>query len=577
MEDNGILSKKETLKYLWKYLTLFKKDFFKIMIATILSTILCVTTPYFMAYIIDHFLIFEKKKIFLLVSLLFCFYLFYIILSRFSTKRMLKVEEASLFKIRKDLFSSLQNLPISYFDNHQKGDLMSRFTSDMEQISDSLSETFIDIIVSILTFFGTLILMFSMNFNLSIAILFTVPLFFIGALKIGIKAGEYFTKQQEEVGILNGYFEEHVTGSSVIKAFSIEKDIKKEFDLKNKNLKDTQRKAIFWSNLIVPLNTLVSNIGNIFVLIYGSYLVMDSKLTVGMLLAFLSYADMFRSPIQNLASIFSSLQSSLAGANRIFSIIDEEKKCKFLDGKGLFPNFKQIHFKNVSFKYDTKPVLSNISFSLKRGETVAIVGETGSGKTTLVQLLLRLYEIEEGSILIDEKDIKEISISSFYHKIGVILQEPFLFEGTILENVLYGNPNAHTKKAIKALKEAGADFVERIPNQYNYKIEENGSNLSSGEKQLIAIARTILQDPDILILDEATSNVDLFTEKKVYDSMMQLMKKKTTIVIAHRLKTIEQANRIIFLEKGTIKEEGTHKQLLDKKGKYYALYMSQFS
>jgi ATP-binding cassette subfamily B protein len=575
MEDSHVNFK--TIKYLFSYIKNFKKTFVIIGIMTFLSTIITVITPYFLAYIIDHFLLFSKKKIFLLATILLFCYVLHMCLSRISSLKMLRVSETILYTIRKDLFSALQKLPMSYFDKNQKGDIMSRFTSDIEQIGDTINESLIDIIGGVITLIGSLILMFSMNVSLSLALFATIPIFLIGVVKVAYKAGNYFESGQQEAGNLNGYFEEHISGMETIQAFHITNDVKKEFEEKNKHLKETQQKAVFWSNLVVPLNTIVSNIGNILVLIYGAYLVMESKLTIGMLLAFLSYADMFRSPIQELASTFASMQSALAGANRVFMVIQAEKNRKVENRSLSFPSdFQSIHFQNVSFGYEDKMILSNLSFSVKKGETLAIVGETGSGKTTLIQLLLQLYSINKGTILIDEVDVSKISYADLDHKIGVILQEPFLFEGTILENVLYGNSHASEIEAIVALKEAGADFVERLPNQYHYLVEENGTNLSFGERQLITIARIILKNPDILILDEATSNVDLFTEKKVYDSIQRLMKKKTSIVIAHRLQTIENADRILLLEKGNIKEEGSNQELISKKGAYYTLYMSQF-
>lgn len=576
MEENHI--DKKAIKYLFSYLKVFKKTFLILGIMTIFSSLFTVIIPYFLAYIIDHYLISSKVAFFSMATILFILYLLHIILSRISSLKMLDVSENILYKIRIELFNALQKLPMSYFDKNQKGDIMSRFTSDIEQIGDTISESFVNIISSTISLIGSLILMFYMNVSLSFMILLTVPLFLFLAVKIAVKSGTYFSKQQKEVGELNGYFEEQITGIEVIKAFGVEEAVKEEFDIKNQKLKETQKRATFWSNLVLPLNTIVSNLGNILVLIYGAYLVLDSKITIGMLLAFISYADMFRAPLQELASMFANIQTTLAGASRVYSVIDEAKSVRKDQNSLVFPkNFKQISFDNLSFSYDEKDVLKNVSFTLRRGENLAIVGETGSGKTTLIQLLSKLYRVSDKSIYIDNYDINNISEVELHKKIGIILQEPFLFEGTILENVLYGNDKANNNDAIKALEEAGADFIYKLPNKYKYVVEENGSNLSSGEKQLITIARTILQNPDILILDEATSNVDLFTEKKVYDSMLKLMKKKTSIVIAHRLKTIEQADRIILLEHGKIKEEGNHEELLKKHGKYYTLYMSQFS
>jgi ATP-binding cassette subfamily B protein len=307
--------------------------------------------------------------------------------------------------------------------------------------------------------------------------------------------------------------------------------------------------------------------------LYGSYLVIHGNITVGVIFAFLSYADMFRSPIHELGSILSNFSSSIACLNRVFELLDYDN---IFDGNEILTNIDLITFDKVYFKYDKDYVLKNVSFNISGGEHIAIVGQTGSGKTTIINLLMGIYNTTKGNIYINNKTIDEYKKTSIYENISVILQKPFLFEGTILENVLYGNKNKTKKDAIKALKIVGADFVFKLANKENEYIGVNGKKLSVGERQLIVIARTMLKDAKALIIDEATSNVDLLTEKKVYEAMEKLMKDKTVIMIAHRLRTIENADKIIYLENGIIKETGTHKDLLAKKSKYYSLYKSQF-
>jgi len=576
-EENILLNPKDTMKKLWEYIFFYKKKLFLVIALTIISTILSVLTPYLLSYILDYVL---GKKFFSVLKytlLLLSFYMITVIISRITSVVMLKISEEVLSNIRKDLFSSLENLSISFFDKHPKGDIMSRFTSDLEMLEDILSDSLVDLITSILTLIGTLVMMFILNISLSIVTIITVPIFFIVALKIGVKTGNTFKKQQNDIGKLNSYFEEYVTNMKIVKSFNIEENIKKQFDLKNNEVKKDEMNAQFFSNLLVPLNTFISNLGNFLILIVGAFLVLKDNFTVGIILAFISYSSMFRSPINTLASTFASIQSALAGAERIFDIMNTSSEIKEAKVTKNIGNIKKISFKNVSFKYEQDFILKDITFSLEKKQSLAIVGKTGSGKTTLISLILRLYDICEGEIFLNETNIKDISFKELYQKVGVILQEPFLFEGTIMDNLLYGNQKSE-KEAYKASIETSLDdFIKKLPNGYNFYVEENGANLSVGEKQLIALTRVVLKDPDVLILDEATSSTDLYTEKKVYEAMLKLMKKKTTIVIAHRLKTIRNVDNIMLLENGKIVEYGRHDLLLEKKGKYYKLYMSQFS
>lgn len=576
MEEKGSNLKK-VLTQLFKYIIFYKKKLIIIIILTILSTVLGVLTPYLLSYIIDNILGKNMYIVFKYAVILLSIYFINIFISRKTNLFMLNMSENILYNIRNDLFISLENLPLSFFDKNSKGDIMSRFTSDMELIGDVLSESLIESITSIFTFIGTLIMIFSLNVPLSIVTIFTVPLFFIGAIKIGLLTGNTYKKQQEDIGNINSYFEEYVTNMKIVNEFDNSENIKKSFKEKNELLRKDEVDAQFYSNLIISLNNIISNFGNFLIIVVGIILVLKGDITIGIIFAFISYASMFRSPIQTLATVFTSTQSALAGAERIFNIMNEKSNIIEVNHKKDIKSINEISFEEVSFGYNEKDILENISFTLKKNQSLAIVGKTGSGKTTLINLLLRLYDVKNGSILINGIDIKEISFNSLYKEIGVILQEPFLFEGTILDNLIYGNQITNNNKIIKASKETGLhDFIEKLPNGYNFYIEENGSNLSVGEKQLIAITRIVLRDPSILILDEATSSTDLYTESKVYSAMMKLMEKKTTIVIAHRLKTIKKSDSILFLKDGKIKEKGTHDELLNKKGDYYSLYMTQF-
>lgn len=570
MEDNtyNIM----VLERLFPYV---KEEMRKLVFLLLLSgfkALIGVGIPYLLAYILDHLFSFKQSTFLFYFSLLGVGYFLTILLQRLLSVGMLQISENVLFKLRNDLFSSIQKAENEKISTYQKGDLVTRFTSDIEQIGESLGEVFLELISNLFLLFGSVFLMFHMHTSLSFLLLLTVPLFFFGAIFIAIKCGRYEERKQKKLGEVAGYFEEKITGIALLKAYHVEEDCIKEFNQHNQELFTYQKKANFLSQCILPFNTLISNLGNLLVLFYGSFLIFKGEITIGILFAFLSYADMFRSPIHEIGSIFSDFSSSIAGLHRIFEVMDVQK---MRDGKEEFKDFAFISFKDVSFAYGKDKVLKNINLHIPRGKHIALVGPTGSGKTTLVQLLLGDKYPTKGSITIGGIPLQQLKKESFYQKVSVLFQEPFLFNASILENVMYGNTGCSRKEAIEALKKVGADFVWKLEKKEQYIVGREGKNLSEGEKQLVVIARAMLKHADILILDEATSSVDLFTEKKVYDAMRQLMKDKTVIMIAHRLKTILSANQILYLEKGKIVEAGTHQNLLLKKGKYYSLYQSQ--
>ncbi len=562
------------LKRLFPYVKGEMRKLFFLLLLSCSKVLIGVGTPYLLAYILDHLFSFKSDTFFFYLSLLGIGYFLSILFNRLVSVGMLEISEHVLFKLRTDLFSSIQKAENEKISTYQKGDLVTRFTSDIEQIGESLGEIFLEFISNLLLLFGSVFLMFHMHTSLSLLLLLTVPLFFLGALFIAIKCSKYEELKQKKLGEVTGYFEERTTGLALLKAYHIEEDCIKEFDEYNQALCIYQKKANFFSQCILPLNTLISNLGNLLVLFYGSFLIFKGEITIGILFAFLSYADMFRSPIHEIGSIFSDFSSSIAGLHRIFEVMDLQK---MRDGKEEFKDFAFISFKEVFFAYDKNMVLKNVTFQIPKGKHIALVGPTGSGKTTLVQLLLGDRTPTKGSIHIGGIPLQQLKRESFYQKVSVLFQEPFLFNETILENVMYGNKGCSKKEAIEALKKVGADFVWKLEKKERYIVGREGKNLSEGEKQLVVIARAMLKDADILILDEATSNVDLFTEKKVYDAMQKLMKNKTVIMIAHRLKTILNADQIVYLEKGKIVEIGTHQSLLLRKGKYCSLYQSQIS
>ncbi len=584
MDDKTISSTavnpKATIARLWGYLKKYKWQLWLITLMVIASTIASVLAPLIMSFAIDDFI--GKGNLNGLLWVLLILAMIYVLHSIFTWVMnvvMVTVSEGSLYHLRKDLFEHLQSLSLSFFDQNKKGDLMSRFTNDISIISDALSDAVTQVISSVITLIGVTFIMFIMNPILAITTIITVPFFFILVAYIGKKSGEFYERQQKTVGDVSSYAEEMMSGMKVIKSYGKEEDAIQKFEMKNQQLRDTSIKAEVYANLVMPINLAITNLGQVLLIGVGAYLVLNGGTTIGGILAFLTYSSMFRRPINQLASLYASIQGALAGAERIFEIIDtpveiidDPQDREFHDIKG------NVTFDHVTFSYvKGKPILKDINLSVKAGENMAIVGPTGAGKTTFINLLSRFYEIDKGKILIDDVDITTVKKSELRKKIGIVLQDTYLFKGTVKENIKYGNRSATDEEIIAASKKAQAhSFIHRLPDGYDSFVEEEGSNFSQGQRQLISIARAILADPEILILDEATSNVDTRTEVAIQDGMKELMKGRTSFVIAHRLSTIRESDCILVMNQGEIIESGTHEELIKQKGFYYQLYMSQF-
>lgn len=481
--------------------------------------------------------------------------------------------------IRKSLFGKLQSLPIVYFDTQTHGELMSRLTNDVDNISNTISQSTVQFMASVVNIVGSLIMMIRLSGFMTIASLITVPMVYLLTKTIAKRTKVLFKEQQEALGLLNGHIEETIGGIHVVKAFNKEDKVVDEFIRQNHILREVGVKAQIWSGFIMPLMNVINNFGFGVIAILGGALAVKGKISVGIIASFIFYSRQFTRPLNELASTFNTLQSGIAGAERVFEILDEEEERKDGEGAILATDIEgEVEFKFVSFEYEPgEPVLKDISFKVEPGTNIALVGATGAGKTTIVNLLTGFYEIEEGEILIDGINIKDYQKDSLREIFGMVLQDTYLFSGTIEENIRYGKLDATYEEIERAAKMSKAhDFISRLPMGYDTILSEGGMNLSQGQRQLIAISRAILADPSILILDEATSSVDTRTELKIQEAMVQLMKGRTTFIIAHRLSTIREADIIMVIDDGKIVEKGNHDQLIDKKGKYYNLYMSQF-
>ena len=491
---------------------------------------------------------------------------------------MAKVTQDVITTLRDRVNRRISLLPLSFFDSHTKGDLLSRVTNDIDNINNTFQNNLIQITTSIVTFFGVLVVMLLESPAMTAATLIPIPLGGLAAFLILSRSKRYFREQWRQTGNINGHIEEMFTGHQTVKIFSREKAAIEEFRQINNELYSVSRKAQFLSSVINPVVGFSKNIGYVFICVIAGYFIINETLTLGTITAFMVYSNMFMQPLVDVSKILNSIQSSLASAERVFEIIEAEPEVPDTARTEIKHAQGFVDFENVCFCYtDGIPLFENFSLSVKPGQLIAIVGPTGAGKTTLVNLLMRFYEIKSGSIKVDGTDIRDISRKNLRNIFGMVLQDTWLKKATIRENIRYGNENASEEEFLSAVKAAKVDyFVSTLPDGFETELDEDGSNLSAGQKQLLTIARAILADPEILILDEATSCVDTRTEVQIQDAMKNLMCGRTNFVIAHRLSTIREADSILVINEGKIVEQGTHEELLNKNGFYAELYNSQF-
>ena len=499
--------------------------------------------------------------------------------SYYSNYFMTNAVQSMIEDMRNDLSKKINLIPVSYFDQHQFGDLLGRFTSDVETVSNALQQSFLQIVNAIFTLSLVIAMVLYLNLTLGLIVIASIPITFFGAQLIMKKSQPYFKEQADVLGALNGFVQENLSGFNVLKLYVREESSQEEFRDITRRLQQVGFKANFISGLMMPILNAISDLTYLLVAVIGAIQVLAGCLTVGNMQAFVQYVWQINQPIQNLSQLAGTLQSAKSSLDRVFQVLDEpdevlgknEALDKELTG--------QVSFNHVDFQYvEDKPLIRDFNLEVKPGEMVAIVGPTGAGKTTLINLLMRFYDVTKGAITVDGHDIRDLSRQDYRKQFGMVLQDAWLYEGTIKENLRFGNLDATDEEIVAAAKAANVDhFIRTLPGGYNMEMNQESSNISLGQKQLLTIARALLADPKILILDEATSSVDTRLELLIQKAMKNLMKGRTSFVIAHRLSTIQEADKILVLKEGKIIEQGNHESLLDAKGFYYDLYMSQFS
>ena len=492
---------------------------------------------------------------------------------------MAGVAQRTVYNLRREVDEKLARLPLKFYDSRTHGEILSRAVNDMDNISSTLQQSLTQFITSLVTVVGVIVLMLTINPLLTLVVVVTLPLSIFVTTKIAKRSATYFARQQRVLGELNGHVEEMYNGHKIVKAFGHEGRSIAKFDVMNEKLYDAGWRAQFVSGTIMPLMMSIGNLGYVFVAVLGGILVTQRAITIGDVQAFIQYARQFTMPITQLASITNTIQLTIASAERVFELLDEREEAPDAAAVRIAQPRGAVQFEHVTFGYDANaPLIENMNIAVRPGQMVAIVGPTGAGKTTLVNLLMRFYELDDGQILVDGVDTRELRRGELRRMFGMVLQDTWLFNGTIRENIAYGRENATTEEIVQAAKAAQADhFIRTLPESYDTVLNQEATNLSQGQKQLLTIARAVLANPEILILDEATSSVDTRTEILIQRAMSELMKGRTSFVIAHRLSTVRDADAILVMNHGSIVEQGTHEELLAKGGFYADLYNSQFA
>lgn len=574
---------KKTLKRLWHYIGKERKLLTVVFSIILINAVITLSGPLLIGKAVDAMAIPGKGVDFgLLKVAILVLVIAYIADSALNFSQgwlMAGIAQRIVKNLRRALFEKLQKLPVAFFDSKTHGELMSRLSNDIDNVSNTISQSTAQLMNGAIVIIGSLVMMLILSPILTLASLITVPLVFLLTRSIARKTRVLFKNQQIQLGMLNGHIEETISGLEVVKAFNHEQKAISEFEKVNTKLRDVGMRAQILSGFLMPIMNVINNIGFAVVAVVGGILAVKSIITIGVIASFLSYSRQFVRPLNDLANIFNMLQSGIAGAERVFEILDEKEETDDVADAVPLTNPKgHVVFENVSFGYRSDvPILKNVSFEAEVGSSTALIGPTGAGKTTIVNLLARFYDVTDGRIFIDGRDIREYTRDSLRKCFGIVLQDTYLFSGTIKENIKYGKPDATDEEVRKAAELANADvFIRRLPKQYDTLLSENGGNLSQGQRQLLAIARVILAKPALLILDEATSSIDTRTELHIQDALDTVLTGRTSFIIAHRLNTIRDADTIMVIDHGEIIERGNHQTLLDKKGIYYNMVSSQF-
>lgn len=572
-----------TLKRLWGYLSRRKFGLIAVFLFVLIGSLFNLTGPLLIGKAVDTMVKgaghVDFARLGFLVLAMIGVYAIGALMTWLQIYVMVGIAQNSVREIRKDLFAKLQTLSLRFFDSRTHGELMSRLTNDVENINTTLTQSTIQLFSSLITVVGSLVMMLVLSPVLTVLSLVTIPLGLWITSKVAVRTRTYFYSQQKEIGELNGFIEETISGQRAVKAFRREERAARQFDGINARLKDVGTRALISSGIIPPLMNLINNLGFAIVASTGGWLALAGKITVGVIASFLNYSKQFARPLNEIANQYNMIQSAIAGAERVFEIMDEVPE--IVDA----PNAEELRgargevvFDGVCFGYiKDVPVLKKVNLEASPGRSIALVGPTGAGKTTIVNLLTRFYDIQGGRILMDGRDIRSVKKDSLRRSLGIVLQDTYLFSETVRENIRYGRLDASDAEVEEAARIAEADvFIRRLPQGYDTVLSEDGGNLSQGQRQLLTLARAVLADPAVLVLDEATSSVDTRTELHLQKAMSALMKGRTSFVIAHRLSTIRDSDEILVINGGEIIERGTHRQLIAAKGFYFNLYNSQF-
>jgi ATP-binding cassette, subfamily B, multidrug efflux pump len=572
---------KGTIGRIWLYMEKQKAALIASILFVVVSTLLSLLGPYMIGVIIDEYII-PKDIAGTLRFLVFlgAVYSATALFTWLQSFMMVWVSIQTIRNLRQDLFNKFQTLSLRFFDKRTHGDLMSRVTNDIDSLNSALSQSIIQIFSSILMLIGVTIAMFSLNGVLAIVALLVIPLIIFTTKKLITYSSSHFIKRQRDLGELNGFIEESISGNEVVTLFGKEGKMNQQFSIVNERLRQSAMDADTVSGYLGPVNNFINNLGLCLIIAIGALMTVQELASVGIIAAFVTYSRQFFRPIAQLSNLLNMFQSAIAGAERVFEIMDETPDLVDKENAIVVDSFKgDVEFTHVHFGYEKDvPILKNIDFRVKSGEKIALVGPTGSGKTTIINLLMRFYDVTEGVIKLDGRDIRDYQISGLRKRVGIVLQDTFLFSGSIMENIRYGRLEATDEEVIAAAKMASAhQYIKHLPEGYHTPITSGGYSLSQGQRQLLAIARAILADSDVLILDEATSSIDTTTEIEIQKGINQLTKGRTSFIIAHRLKTIENADRIFVIHQGEIIESGTHQELIQNKGFYFNMYDSQFN